>query len=82
VAAPASGVLSVAGTCPGRPAGDPASAAARAFAEAVAAEEGRVRVQGAWGTKLDAVVRRILFLCQREPGCKVRRLFVSFSDLF
>ena len=72
VAAPASGVLSVAGTCPGRDAGDPASAAARAFAEAVAAEEGRVRVQGAWGTKLDAVVRRILFLCQREPGCKVR----------
>lgn len=42
-------------------------------AVALVADEGAVRVSGSYGTKLEAVVRRILHITRQDPTSKVRR---------
>lgn len=43
-------------------------------AVALVADEGAVRVSGSYGTKLEAVVRRILHITRGDPTSKVSRL--------
>jgi E3 ubiquitin-protein ligase SHPRH len=64
------GAFHIRGWCPGHADDDAAAVAARALAAAAAAAERSLRVEGQWGTKIDAVVRRLLFLASHDPGAK------------
>lgn len=45
-------------------------------AVALVADEGAVRVSGSYGTKLEAVVRRILHITRQDPTSKVSLLLL------